>query len=386
MSSDFSHIGLTRWPFPIVPDRDYCTFIADREQLRHDVDDLLRALSRRDTSSIHLFWSWYGAGKTHTLLYLARRADELSQGDSQSVLHPVYTEFPKSARSFVDLYRSFLHSLDVDLIVNSFLELCTSEGADRLEHEMQAVSPDLVAALRVLCMGQRQDQAVALHWLRAESLPILEFRRIGLSHKIDSSDMASGILGALMELLKLAARYAGYTFGRVVWLLDEFQRVERVGHRSLEDINSGLHSTFNLCPTGFSLCLSFSGRPERDRLPPWFSDELRDRIGRTKVFILPPMLVGEALIFVRDVLTQFRPSGFQNPSPFFPFTEQSCLAIIKDISKKEELKPRAIMHAFNAVLQEAEPMIEAGEMDSVTPEFAARVLSDYVVLKDADES
>jgi hypothetical protein len=44
------------------------------------------------------------------------------------------------------------------------------------------------------------------------------------------------------------------------------------------------------------------------------------------------------------------------------------------------------MHAFNAVLQEADPKIEAGEMDTISPEFARRALADYIVIKDIEEN
>jgi len=75
MSESYGHLGLRRWPFPVVPQREHCTFIAAREHLRKDVDGLIDTLSRRDTSSIHLFWSWFGAGKTHTLFYVANRTE-----------------------------------------------------------------------------------------------------------------------------------------------------------------------------------------------------------------------------------------------------------------------------------------------------------------------
>jgi hypothetical protein len=70
MEYRFRHLGLTRWPFPVVPDLAFSTFMADRKQLKADIDDLLRVLCRRDTSSIHLLWAWFGAGKTHSLYYL----------------------------------------------------------------------------------------------------------------------------------------------------------------------------------------------------------------------------------------------------------------------------------------------------------------------------
>lgn len=382
MSGQYYHLALKRWPFPIVPDRDFCTFIADRHQLRLDVADLIMALSRRETSSIHLFWAWFGAGKTHTLFYLANQAVATSKLRACNILYTVYSEFPKAARSFLDLYRAFIIKLDIDLLVEAFLEICTCKDSDRLLRNMKLASPDLTNALQIMAIGKSQDQITAMRWLRAESLPVSEFRKAGISQKITSVEEAIRILTALIELLIVAARCLGHPGCRVMWMLDEFQRIEQTGPRIRDEINTCLHSTFNACPNGLSLFLSFSGKPQSNSLPPWFSRELRDRIGRTKAIILPPMLPQEALGFVRDILTQLRIPELAQLSPYFPFNEESCKAIIDEIQKKEELKPRAIMHAFNAVLQEADPKIAAKSMDVVSPEFAKKILGEYIVLRD----
>src|SRR5690554_2977771 len=97
----FAHLGLTQWPFPVVPEPKYCTFLAARAQLRKDVETLLSSLSRRDTSSIHLFWSWFGAGKTHTLYYLANRAQQTTNVPRANLMVTAYSEFPKAARGFI---------------------------------------------------------------------------------------------------------------------------------------------------------------------------------------------------------------------------------------------------------------------------------------------
>jgi hypothetical protein len=372
----YEHLGLTRWPFPVVPEPRFCDFIADRQELRQDVDGLLRALSRQDTSSIHLLWSWYGAGKTHTLHYLANRAAQISkQGTSR--LHTIYSEFPRSARSFVDLYRSFALGLNVADLIDAYLEISTARESERFQREMLTASPDLANGLKVLVTGEAADQVTAMRWLQGESLPISEFRRIGIVQKIGSSEEAGRIFSALVHLLALAAQSRNQSLCRVLWLLDEFQRVERLPPRVRDEISVGLHSTFNACPTGLTMILSFSGRPD-ERLPAWFSSELQDRIGRTKVLILPPLLPEEALDFVRDVLTHLRSIEAWDTSPYFPFTEATCRSIIAQIQQSEELKPRALMHALNAVLQEADPVLEAGEMQEISPEFAKRVLTKYV--------
>ena len=381
---DFPHLRLTRWPFPTVPDQEFCDFIADRKQLREDVDKLLSTLTRQDTSSIHLIWSWFGAGKTHTLYYFANQA--ISRGPNQSQLYAIYSEFPKAARSFVDLYRSFAAGLDYDEVIEAYLELLTDPAAEKVAREMTMASPDLTTALRVLATGTDADQMTAMRWLRGDMLAPSEFRRVGIAQRIGTSEEAGRILAAIVRLFSLAARSRKRSVSRVMWLVDEFQRIDRLPKRLLQEISTGLHSTFNAAPTGLTIMLSFSGRPERDGLPEWLTPELRDRIARTKVLVLPPMLADEGLGFVKDILEHFRiPEYPKVTDAYFPFTEDSCRAILGVIERSEELKPRSIMLAFGAVLQEAEPLIERQEFETISPRFAEHALKEYVPTPDIED-
>ena len=363
----------------VVPSPDLCDYIADREQFREDIETLLRNLTRQNASSIHPIWSWFGAGKTHTLYYLSYRAAQMhSRGTSN--LRTIYSEFPRNPRSFVDVYKSFAFQLDKEVLLESYLEICTSPESARLERNLRSTSSDLVSALKVLMLGNAIDQDLAMRWIRAEALPISDCRKLDISKKISSSEESSQILIALVRLFGLSANSQNQINSRIIWFLDELQRIDGLPRRVRDEINTGLHSTFNACPSGFTMILSFSGRPQ-ETLPEWFSPELKDRIGRTKVMILPPMEMTDALKFVADVLAHARLTESTNIDPYFPFSEQTCRVIIEDIQKNDELKPRAIMQAFNAVLLEADSKIEAGEIEVVTPELAKTVLAELVQLK-----
>jgi hypothetical protein len=165
----------------------------------------------------------------------------------------------------------------------------------------------------------------------------------------------------------------------LIWILDEFQRIEQCSAKLKEEINTGLRATFNACPNGLSLFLSFSGNPQKG-LPSWLSRELRDRIGRTKIFVLPPMRSDEALTFVKDVLHHFRPTSFNGDAHYFPFTLEAVQTILTEIAKTSELRPRAIMHAMSAVLEEADDLIERGQLSRIDRDFALRALSQRVPL------
>ena len=95
------------------------------------------------------------------------------------------------------------------------------------------------------------------------------------------------------------------------------------------------------------------------------------------------MLADEGLKFVKDVLQHFRiPEYPQITDPYFPFTEATCQTILEIIQRQEELKPRSIMLAFGAVLQEAELLIEQGKFEAISPQFAKGVLKEYVPTSD----
>lgn len=372
----YDHLGVWEWPFSIVPRPEHCTFIAGRPKLRHEIDSLLDALARRDTSSIHVLWSWYGAGKTHSLYYLLNQA--LSHMNRPVRLIPVYTEFPKGARGFIDLYRCFMASFDTNLLLEAFLEFITTSEGDRFYGKLRIQEPDFATALRLLAMGDGPKQVIAQRWLRGDQLVASDLRPVGITQRISNTQQATRVMSQSIKLISDAAAVQNYHSSRLVWLIDEFQRAEKAGAATLSDTNAGLHSLFNAAPVGFTPIISFSGSPAAQSLPDWFSPELRDRIGTTRVLVLPPLRPDEAIQFVKDVLDHFRLHDGSHRPEFFPFNADASKAIVDYVGSKGELRPRAIMNAFNAVLEAADPQMENGKMHIIDPAFAMQVLAEYV--------
>ena len=377
------HLGFVQWPFSVVPRPEHCTFIAGRDQLRTDITQLLRALSRRDTSSIQVLWSWFGAGKTHALYYLDHTARLLRENAASIRLMPAYTEFPKSATGFMDLYRVIISRLDLEEVVDAYLEVKTARRSEAVLTELQRISPDLDSALRAMAIDDGAKCSAATRWLRADRVPLSEFRQVGIAQRIASTDHATQVLSLIVRLLADAARCRGSLGARILWLIDEFQRIQPLGKRPLGDINAGLHSLFNAAPVGLTLVVSFSGAPKERTLPDWFSPELRDRIGTTRVMVLPPLQPDQALAFVREILEHYRPAGREWPSAYFPFTRSCCRVIIEHLMENAALQPRTLIHGFNAVLEEADPLLESGDLREVTSEFAKSVLRQYVNVSQA---
>lgn len=365
----YQHLRLWDWPFQIVPDESYCTFLADRKQLAIDIRKLLRNLSRRDTSSIHILWAWFGAGKTHTLRHLSYRC----KTEFQSLI-PIYIEFPRATRSFKDLYSSLIINLDSELVQNSYLEVFTSPRKDEAQNNLNQTYPDLSNALKMLCMGGQEQQRIANYWLRGEKVPLRDLKNIGISSRIETDEQALQVITWLLTLINWAHSGSELSVSRILWMIDEFQRIENCRIQVQQDINGCLSSLFNRSPKSFSLFLSFTGPPSK-KMPSWLSKELADRVGLEQVMLLPPLIFEEAEIFIRDVLNHFRDSNYKMDSTF-PFTDKSIKEIIKLVDSKIGLKPRSILQACNVVLEEADMDIEEGKLSIIDASFVHKVLDD----------
>ena len=108
MQAKYPHLFLKDWPFAVVPDERFEAIWADRKEILNDILIILNGLARRPNSTINLLWAWFGSGKSHTL----RHMEYLCLSRFHQII-PLYTEFPKSLNSFVDLYRYFVQTSKV---------------------------------------------------------------------------------------------------------------------------------------------------------------------------------------------------------------------------------------------------------------------------------
>jgi hypothetical protein len=357
------HLCLREWPFQVVPDERTSQLWADRVTVLRDLKVLIRTYRRSQASSINLLWAYFGAGKTHFLRHLAYLATEQADG----ALLTFYSVFPKTVSSFVDLYRVLAKLWEPDAVAAAYVNLENSGElpALKLDHEF-------VAACRALVV--RPDlSGVVVEWLRAGKPLLREMREAGVSQRLTSSERA---IEVAVSALKLLLR--GHDVNRVVWMIDEFQRIGFLRPSQRSDIHVGLHSIFNELPSGLSLLLSFSFGEARN-IKYLLSEELLDRANMEKYFQLPLLQQAEAYSFVADLLAAHRPDG-ADCSPTFPFDESTVrwlLAAI-DADRNLQLKPRTIMQVFNAVLSEADVVIEEGEAASISEPFAKQVFESRV--------
>lgn len=355
---DYPHLSLRAWPFRIVPEPELCDFLGDRTALRRDLELLLTSLGNRPTSDIQLLWSWYGAGKTHTLYYIANRC----RADHRGVT-AIYTELPREAKGFIDLYRSSIAQIDVDVLVDAFLEHSTRPVQDKpaFGHHLDI---DLASALRQAAVSDRHVQVALGQWLLGNALTKQSMRELGVGGKIDKTEKCASVFGDVVKLL--APQGGQVPSKRIIWIIDEVQRVEDLTPNAQRSVLSGLVGLFNRCPAGLTIMLSYTGEPKQSGLPDWIPDDLKDRIGLERPMLLPPLGVDDAALLIRELLANFRsPGSIASASPYFPFEESAIQILLKALSRKGDLKPRALMEVMDASLRVLEPQMRAGTLKSI---------------------
>jgi|GEM_PF-697857 len=358
----YPHLHLKDWPFQTVPDERFTRIWADRRTVLEDVYQVMNNLSRRRTSTINLLWAWFGAGKSRTLKHMAHLCK-----NKFKMLLPVYTEYPKTVKSFLDLYVYFVSELGLDLICDIGRGVLTDKNSKEIKKKLRGLSSDFVRSVELL----EEDEVLARRWIMGEKVPKPTLSKHGIGKRIETSDDAVKAIACIVKMLELSG-----TCTRIVWMIDEFQRVGSEKKNVLEDINTGLHSVYNACPNSFSIFLSFSVREKRNIFSN-LSKELIDRIGIQKIIEIPKMSSQDAFSFISDVLFEFRAGEDPSIGTFYPFDEDAVQYIISLIESSSEIKPRTLMQYFSAVLEAAEAKILRGEMKVINMEFAKKLLSNY---------
>ena len=358
----YPHLGLREWPFRIVPEPEFCDFIADRATLRKEVEELLESLENRPTSDIQLIWSWYGAGKTHTVYYLANQCSERHRR-----LLPVYTELPREAKGFVDLYRIAVGQIPTESIVDAFLEFSTRpRERSAFGHTLD---PDLSAALTQAALGNRPTKVLLGQWLLGNPLPQSSQRELGVGMRINTTEKCSVVLADLVSLLAPRRPSSGDVEAapvRLIWIVDEVQRVEDLPDSARRSVLSGIVGVFNRCPTGLTMLLSYTGAPSEQSLPDWITADLKDRIGLERPMLLPPLRSDEAMLLIQELLAHFRLPEAAELGGFYPFDEVAIKELVRVLAKGGDLKPRNVMEALDASLRHLEPRLRSGALSIIT--------------------
>lgn len=365
--SGLEHLGLKYWPFDVVPDLRGRLLWADRASLRRHLDRLLRRLRGHSANTLHLLWADFGAGKTHTLLYLRQLSSE------NDLVFVTYSALPRGVRNFVDIYRAVTRSFAPEAIASAFESARRKAGKQAVETEIRSLFPPLLNCLRALELGSDAQRDIAYSWLLGSTtLGKKELESASLTSRVRTTDDAVFALSGLIHLFHMAGHH------RVMVMIDEFQRVQELRGGVREEINASLHTFFNTCPPPLSLLLSFSFGAER-HINAFLNEELISRSDPVRITI-PTLSEEDALAFMEDV---WKDSLAPDHSP--PLDEQSVHFVVQSISDHGTLTPRRLMKAVGFVLSEAAMDLQDGEISVIDLHYITDIFSEEVIRQVVDD-
>ena len=350
-------LGLTGWPFSVVPKQGELVW-ADRSELLRQIRRLVRRLSSHQSSTLHLLWADFGAGKTHTLRYL----QQLARDDESGAMFPVYTALPRAPRSFVDIYRAIVRGVGFGRLLMVYDEVRRAGGRPFASDAGLNVAQGLRTAFEGLRIGSAAVRDISIRWLTADpSLTRRELIDASLPGKIRTTDDALAVLSAVTALILLTKK-------RVLLMVDEFQRTGMLRQAQLNEMNAGLHTYFNDCPEGLSVVLSFSfGSPTNIQFH--LNEELRSRAD-PEVLTIREMDMDSAREFLADLLATVKVNGGE-----LNMRDDVLLTIVGHVAQQGTVTPRRLVHAASTVFLEAGLDLEEGVIGTLDSEYARTVLA-----------
>jgi len=374
---EYPHLFLRTWPFARVPDEEFCKIWADRDKLKSEIDSIFNHAIKRKISQISIFWAWYGAGKTHSLMHYEWKLNQ--SGDA----YAVFTEFPQNPKKFLDLYITFSENLDFERLHQTLVKVfdCLGEKSRKSERKKifrQEIAKnwrDFANAAEKLAYGSDEEKEIAGEWMAASKLRKRDRDVIEVSNNITEDDDAVKMVSCLARSVSFRAEELKLP-KMLVWMIDEFNRIDDVRREDYRSaIRVGLHKVFNRTSKNFCFVLACSTR-SIDDIYTILGDALRDRLSvSARPMRIEPLHLDEAAQFMKDLLQGFRPSKVKVPDSYFPFTVETVRYVLSHmLTNNVPLTPRKVMDFHEFVLHDGEDLIKKREIELITPEFAGKSL------------
>jgi len=370
--SDWSHLFLTGWPFQTTPDEVFAQIWVDRSTLKEQINQLVWKWSRQDRGYIQLMWSNLGAGKSHTLMHIKQHCNS----HPETGILPIYTVMPKEIRGFIDVYQSIMAGIDIDLLAKMFVRAYQDAGSKKaIVSQLFPSIPDACDVLRKMQSEIDSTRRLAKEWLMGQRLTRGQLNTLEANRYIRTSDDCVAMLCGIVHLVQITKEYR-----RILIMVDECQRMWEYKLTIGQGINIGLQTWYDSSPNHLTLMLSFKCGQEK-HVYKLISEDLRSRSDPPSIS-LPLLTPTEALEFVNGLFEHF---GTDNrPSPLFPFSLDMVYAVLKYLTKSGGVSPRVLMHAFSALLEDADYQIgTTGQFNMETSE-AIRII-DAVIRELQDE-
>ena len=390
MRIDLFSYGLKTSPFTLQP-ASVVTNWAGRLAERQLLTDIVTTPLATDigTSEFTVIHGEYGSGKSHALRYFQSMVYNMEADRFKAVAIYVPTIKMDQKTSFLRMYKEIIQLANMNELIS--LAKAVSEkfnaAKDDVRNELtgeqrgmdEAISDEYLATevlrsvdssnlpmLRlVLHLAEENDDAIA--YLQGDGTPPAN---IGLSSRVDNDFAAAKTLGGLFRVLTLSIRGQEPACLATYLFLDEVEAILDDRQTDVIQFFQGIRNLVNELPYHFCLLLSFSG--ETALIEAVMPQAILQRMTRKYYVDLPPLTPDDAKVFVKDLLAQYRPEGFELANPYHPFTEESIELTLERVA---QITPRHLFRALNLILIRAIRREGLGKGDEISADVAGSILS-----------
>ncbi len=299
-----SRFALTKSNFVLDPEKDYKCFA------RSDIDvqgltERLRVDLVTDLAPKRLFFGPYGAGKSHTLIYAAKRLQELTP------IHMIRMECPNLSRKarFIDLYREgIMRSLGAQLVLRLFEELVANafkmSKDDRNLYMRDLLQDEELGRAAAKLIDEEFDRDLFWRWFSGVSLSRGELETLRVTSDLTAAEPARlaaflAVVGRLMRNYQERAT--------LLFVFDEMERLKDLDGDSVGNFITAFTKLSDPLQRDVAIIIGYSA-PQADDLHELFNlrGPVGSRIGRaatTEIRVLPEKQIEE---FVQGIIAYLR--------------------------------------------------------------------------------
>lgn len=391
MRIDLTLYGLKADPFTLQPTA-VVTNWAGRVKAKRLLTDIVTTPLTTDigTSEFTVIHGEYGSGKSHALRYFQAMINNVESSAFRSAAIYVPTLKMGTKTTFLRLYQEIIQLGNmnqwVSLAQKVYEQFDAAKGRVRQEltgeeevdaeaisdeylekRVLQSIDSSDIPMLKLLLnLAQGSEEAKA--YLQGSGKAPAD---IGLSSPVNNDFVAAKTLGGLFRVLTLSIKgqqpacLAAYLF------LDEVEVILDDRQADVIQFFQGIRNLINELPYHFCLLMSFSG--ETALIEAVIPQSILQRMTRPYYLELAPLTPDDARLFIKELLVQHRPEGFDIGNPYHPFTEESIELALEIIP---QITPRHLFRTLNLILIRAirREGLEAG--DEITAETTESVLTE----------